>query len=187
MTRDALYWIGAAAALSALGLIAVLTSQRQPAPAPVPPEPPPPPETGDDRRQRLLALVRGELGKVGGDQYWKDVDPALVGSGQDWCGGFALAMLHRAGLALDREWVTGKGFILVGQHPLPTTTNPKPGDLIYIDQPFQHEGFVENIAGENVHTLDGNTQNHVAEHDRQRSAITAFYSIEPLLQQIGLA
>jgi hypothetical protein len=183
----AIYLVGAVTVLAAIGLVAVF-SRPPPAPEPEPePEPvPPAPDTRDARRQRVLAAARAELGHVGGDRYFAAVAPGLVGSKADWCGVFALAMLHEAGLALDREWVIEKGFILVGPHPLHTTTDPKPGDLIYIDQPFQHEGIVERVEGDTIHTLDGNTRNTVAAHERPRSSITAFYSIEPLLAEVGL-
>jgi hypothetical protein len=95
-------------------------------------------------------------------------------------------MLHRAGLALDEQWTIGKGFILVGPHKLSTTQTPKPGDLIYIDQPFQHQGIVRFVDGDRIHTIDGNTHNVVTEHDRPRSSITAFFSIDPLLKSAGL-
>lgn len=188
-----IYLLGAAAVLTSIGLVAVITSQRPPpspgdggdAPEPEP-SPTPAPDSADARRQAVIAAARAELGHVGGDKYFAEEHPDYVGTTKDWCGIFALRSLHQAGLALDRHWIDGKGFILTGVHPLPTTKDPQPGDLIYIDQPFQHQGIVESIDGDTVHTVDGNTRNAVAEHDRPRSTITAFYSIAPLLQEVGL-
>jgi hypothetical protein len=190
--------VGAAVVLSALGLVAVFSSRRPPAgddggdapepePEPTPAPLPVPPDTSDERRQRILDAASAELGHVGGDRYFATEHPAYIGTKTDWCGVFALWALHQAGLALDRQWIDGKGFILTGVHPLPATKNPQPGDLIYIDQPFQHQGIVERVDGDRVHTIDGNTRNTVAEHDRARSDITAFFSIEPLLAEAGIA
>lgn len=185
-----IYLLGAAAVLTSIGLVAVIRSQRPPSPgddgdAPGP-SPTPAPDTDDARRQAVIAAARAELGHVGGDKYFAEEHPDYLGKSKDWCGIFALRSLHQAGLALDRHWIDGKGFILTGVHPLPPTTNPKPGDLIYIDQPFQHEGIVESIDGDMVHTVDGNTRNTVATHARPRSTITLFYSIAPLLREVGL-
>jgi hypothetical protein len=184
--------VGAATVLAALGLVAVFSSRRPPpddgdnAPDPEP-TPSPVPDTPDERRQAILAAAKAELGHVGGDRYFATEHPAYLGTKTDWCGVFALWALHQAGLALDRQWIDGKGFILTGVHPLPATKNPQPGDLIYIDQPFQHQGLVQRVEGDRVFTIDGNTRNTVAEHDRPRSSITAFFSIAPLLADAGIA
>jgi hypothetical protein len=182
--------VGAATVLAALGLVAVFSSRRPPADEPEPdPDPTPVPrnDTPDERRQLVIDVARAELGHVGGDKYFAEEFPDYLGQKKDWCGVFALRSLHQAGLALDRHWIDGKGFILTGLHPLPTTKSPEPGDLIYIDKPFQHQGIVQRVNGDRIITIDGNTRNTVAEHDRARSDITAFFSIAPLLAEAGIA
>lgn len=136
-----------------------------------------------DVRARVLAIARGELGHVGGDKYWADANPAFVGSGADWCGGFMLWVYHQAGLLPGVHWKVqtrddmNAGFLF----RLPQTQNPEPGDAVYIDQPFQHQGFVERVEGSTVHTIDGNQGNRVGTRERPRSSITAFFSIAPAL------
>lgn len=166
----------------ASGLVAVagvFFFTRSPrAPLPVPPAPP-----AVDKRQEILAIARGELGHVGGDKYWADANPALVGTGADWCGGFMLWTYHQAGLLPGVDWkIQTKSDLRAGfLFRLPTTKNPEPGDAVYIDQPFQHQGFVERIEGDVVHTIDGNQRDKVGTRERPRSSITAFFSIAPLL------
>lgn len=180
------YLVGGATVLAALGLVAVVASRRPP-PDPEP-EPEPEPDSAAARRQRVVDAAMAELGHVGGDRYFAEEVPEYLGTDKDWCGVFALRSLHKAGLALDRKWIDGKGFILTGAHPLPTTKNPQPGDLIYIDKPFQHQAIVVRVEGDTVHTIDGNTRDTVAEHpSRPRSSITAFFSIAPLLAEAGIA
>ena len=60
-----------------------------------------------------------------------------------WCGGFALYALHAAGVALDVLWHLGSGFLLQPPHPLRVTHSPLPGDLGYVDKPFQHHLICE--------------------------------------------
>jgi hypothetical protein len=144
------------------------------------------PQEVTGKRRELLLTAISELGHVGGNKYWADAQPAFVGTSEDWCGGFVLWALHQVGLARDRGWIIGVGFILAPPFDLPTTNDPKPGDIIYIDQPNQHQGMVLRIEGNTIHTIDGNSGNIVTINDRQRSSITAFFSIEPLIQQ-GIA
>jgi CHAP domain-containing protein len=149
------------------------------------------PRAAVGKRQEVLAIARGELGHVGGDKYWSDANPAFVGSGADWCGGFMLWVYHQAGLLLGVSWKVqtasdrNAGFLF----RLPQTNSPEPGDAVYIDQPFQHQGFVESVSpdGLTIHTIDGNQANRVGERDRPRSSITAFFSIAPLLAGEGVA
>lgn len=142
-----------------------------------------PPDTQGVRRA-LLETALAEFGHVGGDKYWADVNPGLVGSKLDWCGGFALWALHQVGLATDRNWIPGKGFILAPPFPLATTATPKPGDIIYIDQPNQHQGLLLGFKGDLVLTVDGNTRNAVATHERPKRGIV-FFSIDSLINQAG--
>jgi hypothetical protein len=110
-----------------------------------------------DIRRDLLQVALREVGHIGGDKYWSDVNPSFVGAKQDWCGGFVLWCLHQVGLATDRHWIMGKGFILTPPFNLKPTHDPQPGDIVYIDQPFQHQALLLSINGPTIQTIDGNS------------------------------
>lgn len=138
-----------------------------------------------DIRRALLQVGLGEVGHEGGDKYWADVNPAFVKSKEDWCGGFVLWCLHQVGLARDRRWIMGKGFILTPPFNLQTTRDPQPGDIVYIDQPNQHQALLLSVNAQSIQTIDGNsTGGQVRVSARQRSSGIAFFSIEPLIQQV---
>jgi hypothetical protein len=144
-----------------------------------PSQPPPPP--GPSERQRVVFAALAEVGNGDPAKYWADVLPGVDPRGLDWCGAFALWALHQAGLALDRRWVLGRGFILVGPNPLPQTTNPKPGDIAYFTK-NQHEAIVEFVSPGAVQLINGNGQGgRVSVSTVPRSSVTAFFSIAPLL------
>jgi hypothetical protein len=137
----------------------------------------------DDYRRSLLEVALGEVGLSGGDKYWQEVNPTFVGSHQDWCGGFVLWCLHQVGLATDRRWIMSRGFILTPPFALQTTNDPQPGDIVYIDQPNQHQALLLSINGQSIQTIDGNsTGGRVAIGNRAKSS-AVYYSIEPLIQQ----
>jgi hypothetical protein len=142
-------------------------------------EPSLPPEL--DARARVLRAALNQIGTQNPDKYWADVAPTLVGSGLDWCGGFTLWALHQAGLGRHIQWIPGDGYM---SKYLPTTKSPKPGDMLYIHEPFQHQAIVTRIEGDRVFSLDGNQPGESVEpRDRALKDITVFYSIEPLIQQ----
>lgn len=152
-------------------------SPSQPPPAPVPPRGP------ESKRQAVVFAALGEVGNGDPTKYWADVLPGVDAKGLEWCGAFALWALHQAGLALDRRWVLGRGFILVGPHPLPQTTNPKPGDIAYFSK-NQHEAIVEFVSPGAVQLVNGNGQGgRVTVSTVPRASVTAFFSIEPLLAE----
>ena len=97
-----------------------------------------------------------------------------------WCGGFALYCLHTAGLGKDVLWRIGSGFLLQPPHPLPRVKTPEPGDIGYLDKPFQHHFVVESVDGVIVHSVDGN-QPDVRRKTRSIGPSLVFFSIEPLL------
>jgi Putative peptidoglycan binding domain/CHAP domain len=133
-------------------------------------------------RDKIVEIAKTQLGAQDPDKYWAVVQPALVNSDKAWCGGFALWALHKAGVAKDIIWQIGKGFTAI--NGLPTTKNPKPGDIAYLDQPFQHHAIVESFdpITKTVKTIDGNqTGNTVKTKTLTAKDWTAFYSIEPFL------
>lgn len=138
----------------------------------------------ENPRQKIIDAARSQLGPQNPDKYWGLVQPALMGQPHKiaWCGGFALWAIRQAGIANDVMWKIGKGFTEVNH--LPRTTEPKPGDIAYFDQPYQHHAIVVAVDSDKLHTIDGNqVGNTVAERTRPFDSATAFYSIEPLIQQ----
>lgn len=94
----------------------------------------------------------------------------------EWCGIFALFVLHTAKVALDVCWEVGKGFL----YHLPLTDNPQPGDIAYKDAPWQHHAIVESYdAATNTFVgIDGNGPGGLVTR-AERSAIGyVFYSIQ---------
>lgn len=141
-----------------------------------------------DRRRAVVSVAEAELGAGRAPEYWRDVlGPDYRGTfPQHWCGAFALWCLHQVRLALSVHWLVGKGFCEVQR--LPKTTTPLPGDVAYLDKPFQHHAVVKAIEGDVVVTVDGNQggPTPVQEKRRKRSAFTCFYSIAPFLSAAEL-
>lgn len=111
--------------------------------------------------QRELELVlAGYFTSTRVDEYWADVmhQSAKAPHPPQWCGALALCCLHGALLGTELTWrfatATDKrsGFLWA----LKRTEHPEPGDVGYIDQPFQHHFIVERVAGETVECIDGN-------------------------------
>lgn len=130
-------------------------------------------------RARVLEVARREIGNDDDQYFWDEV----LGGGPPypsaWCGAFALWVLQHAGIT-DRPWVIEKGFLLV-EPKFPTTKDPKPGDVAYIHEPYQHHAIVESIDGDDVHLIAGNTpSDDVARQVYKRNRVV-FYSIEPFL------
>lgn len=116
--------------------------------------------------------------------YWSDVlhQPAAAPHPKEWCGAFALWCLHQGGVGLALRWMFGPphfGFLW----NLRATKTPEPGDIAYLDKPYQHHAIVVTVEGDTVHTIDGNqgAAKPIATHEAPLSHWTAFYSIAPLL------
>ena len=136
------------------------------------------PSEGRARRAVVRAAVREPGDKPRVAEYWK---AALGHDGEhppDWCGALPLWALKRAGLARDLQWEVGKGFL----YHLPTTSVPKPGDIAYFNK-NQHHAIVQAVNSDGtVSLINGNgTQGHITQSRPNRSAVTAFYSIKPLI------
>jgi len=132
-------------------------------------------------RERVIEIARGQLGHVGSEKYWLGVNGHHPGSKFHWCGVFALWCLRQVRLT-DAEWITGRGF--VGPLGLPQTLSPQPGDIGYIHTPYQHHCVIEHADASTVRSIDGNSVgDSVLSRERPRSAFTAFYSIQPLLDR----
>lgn len=120
------------------------------------------------------------------ESFWRDVLPPPYAAGvsfpPQWCGAFALWCLHQAGIGLDLRWMFGPphyGFLW----SLTQTDTPEPGDIAYLDKPFQHHAIVVSVEGDTIHTIDGNQGPHapVMTHEAPRGHWSAFYSIASLL------
>ena len=103
----------------------------------------------------------------------------------DWCGAFALHCLHEAELAKSVKWTFGPphyGFL----YRLHTTTTPEPGDIAYLDKPWQHHAIVTDVEGDTVHTIDGNQgpKAPIKTHAAPLHHWTAFYSILPFITEV---
>lgn len=135
-------------------------------------------------RQRIVEIAEGELGPQDPQKYWQAVIPGAEGQAfsGDWCGGFSLWVLHQAGLGVDVPWVIGKGYLF----NLSTTSDPQPGDIAYMDQPYQHHAVVVDVSGGTATTVDGNQPgNTVKLKTRPVSAWTAFYSVQPWIDEVS--
>lgn len=140
-------------------------------------------------RQLILDIAIAEIGDQGKgspqvEAYWRSALPPEWSDAQvhqyadtrEWCGGFALWCLHRAGLALDVHWRDGHGFV----DTLPHTCDPQPGDIVVFPA-LWHHAIVEEYDGRWLTTIDGN-QPGVKRRSRDNPKCTC-YSIEPWLQE----
>lgn len=128
-------------------------------------------EIGKATPEKLLRYFREAIGR----------EPTEAELKKSWCGIFALCGLHEVGLAKDVLWQFGRGFLLQPPHPLPFVKIPEPGDIGYLDKPFQHHFVVEAVDGALVHSIDGN-QPDVRRKTRSLSPSLAFFSIQPFLE-----
>lgn len=98
-----------------------------------------------------------------------------------WCGAFALSCLRAAGLADSVWWVPGVGFL---ERCCTHTSAPKPGDVAYFAQPFQHHALVTAVDAERgtFDSIDGN-QPGIMQHLARPLHVAAFYSIAPMIER----
>jgi len=134
----------------------------------------------EGKRALVVQSALGEVGSNNTSKYWNMVAPgAIINKGTAWCGAFALWSLKEVGLAKNWFWQFGKGFL----YQLPITHNPQPGDIAYVDKPYQHHAVVHTVNSDGtVNLINGNgTDGKVSLSTQPTSHITAFYSIEPLV------
>jgi hypothetical protein len=139
-----------------------------------------------DLRELVARTTANEVDSQDSARYWREVlEPSWKGPyPKHWCGAFALWALHKV---LGCTWLwcmnpRAPGFL--GR--LPMTRDPKVGDLCYRAEPYQHHGVIVGGAGDVMQTAEGNTGNPpgvVAVKSGPLSSWTAFYSIEPLIQE----
>lgn len=174
-----------------LGVLAIMICDSSPPPsAPPPPSSPLPPQPATGRAG-VVAAALSQVGASDPAKYWASAAPGVaVQRGIDWCGGFVLWALHQAGLALDRQWKFGLGFILVGPKPLAFTKDPKLGDVAYFDK-NQHHAVISAVNGDAVELVNGNgTAGKVSTSVISKAAHlsnqkNAFFSIQRLLNEVA--
>jgi surface antigen len=142
-----------------------------------------PSEDDVSTRDKIVAWAESQEGSSDSSVYWDD---ALGGASgpypKDWCGAFVLNALHSAGVAEGSTWAIGRG--LEATLPkLTKTKDPKPGDIAYFNAK-QHVAIVSKIKSDEVELVNGNsTGNKVVINTKPKTAVTAFYSIEPYLSE----
>ena len=138
----------------------------------------------DSFRARVISAASSQVGSGNEPRYAADAlglteaQAVAQGTGKlSWCGLFATWAYRQAGATL--RWVIGPPYGIAWA--MTRTSDPQPGDLAYIDQPYQHHAIVESIDGDTINTIDGNsTGGLVARNSRPRNAFTAFYSVQGL-------
>jgi hypothetical protein len=151
----------------------------------------------DQVRLEVVSIANSEIGpQVKGSPqvvgYWRDVLPPswsdaqvrLYAKTKEWCGGFALWCLRRAGLAPSTHWIDGLGFVGPAKlRKLGLNETPQPGDVAITPVPFWHHAIVVSCDAATLVTVDGN-QPDVRLKTRSRPPVTkiAYYSIESLIR-----
>ncbi len=153
---------------------------------------------GNGSRESIVAAARSMIGKIEakrtdgggrvGAKYLLDIfhlaapgvwDDAIIQTAgaklPSWCGIFSVWAHKRAGKDIG-TWQIGKGVSAFGT--IRQTTSPQPGDIGYIDQPFQHHCIIVKVDGNSVHSIDGNSGlfSEVKENIRPLSAYTGFFT-----------
>lgn len=134
-------------------------------------------------RKKVVKAAESQVGRTDPTPYWLDVSGSAQSASLSWCGAFALWSLHQAGLALQKSWTFGKGFLLTQPTPLYATQNPKPGDVAYF-QNLQHQAVVAAVYSDGTMRLvNGNGTNRtVTISTRPIREATAIYSIQPYIE-----
>ncbi|MGB3799157.1 MAG: DUF4157 domain-containing protein, partial [Lewinella sp.] len=148
-------------------------------------------------RKRIIAIAEGEKGlaaanktesdgrRVGADrlldyfhlaapEQWPDEVVEYNRSGfPSWCAIFAVFSIKKAGIDVG-NWKMGKG--VSEYNSLDATDNPQPGDIGYIDQPWQHHSIIKEVRGDTIISIDGNSGPHseVLEKELPRDVYTGF-------------
>lgn len=130
------------------------------------------------KRAAVVDRVTAEIGKSDATKYWREALQSGPPFPPHWCGAFALWALRTEGLC-DWYWQIGKGFLW----RLPRTRDPKPGDMGYQDQPFQHHFVVAEVGRQTFTSVDGNQGNPGVQERNRKLDLSkyAFYSIASLL------
>ena len=180
-------------ALASVGLLVLLATTGKTPNMPGIPNPPIPTSEEHAMRNRIVAQAVSQIGVTDPSPYWLDAFGSVPSSKLAWCGVFALWVLRMVGLT-SRMWVTGKGFLYVddaghstAKPYLPIVKTPAMGDIAYFDKPFQHYAIVEEVDGDTVHLVAGNTPNVGRQKTTLSSGKAVFFSVAPLLPSTSRA
>ena len=150
-------------------------------------------------RARIVEIAQGELGGVeakktdstgrrigyrrlldyfhlAAPNVWPDSVIEFKREGfPSWCGIFSVFVIKTAGIDVG-NWQMGKG--VSAFNSLKVTSNPQPGDIGYIDQPYQHHCIITEVNGDTIKSIDGNSGWHseVIEKTRSRSKYSGFFT-----------
>jgi hypothetical protein len=156
-------------------------------------------QSGTGTPEAIVEAAKGELGKVqarnddgsgkrvGSDRLleyfhtaapdvWPDSIIETAGAEMpSWCGIFSVWAHKKAGKDVG-NWQMGKG--VSANNSLTVTDSPQPGDIGYIDQPYQHHCIIERVEGDTIHSIDGNSGlfSEVIRNIRPRSIYTGFFT-----------
>ena len=132
-------------------------------------------------RQAVVDAALGEKASPNPTKYWNDVLVNPASKPSEWCGALALWAIHQAGLGQNIHFVPNLGFL---SGVLPTTTNPKPGDIAYFTK-NQHQALVKSVnLNGTITVINGNdVGGSITVKDTPRSNVAAFYSIQSLIQK----
>jgi hypothetical protein len=143
-------------------------------------------ETAISKRNRVIAYALTQLHETDPSMYWQDVLGYVPSKKIYWCGAFVLWVL-RSVLAVPWKWVVGKGFLWVDDDGrplsvprLPIVSRPAIGDIAFFEEPYGHYALVEEVDGNDVKLIAGNTPD-VDRSTVKLSSATSYYSIAPLL------
>ncbi len=154
---------------------------------------------GDGSRESIIAAAKSMLGKieakhddgsgkrVGAEHLleifhlaapgvWDDSTIQTAGAQMpSWCGIFSVWAHKKAGKDIG-NWQMGKGVSAFGT--LQQTMDPFPGDIGYIDKPYQHHCIVVKVEGDSIYSIDGNSGlfSEVKENTRPRSKFSGFFT-----------
>jgi hypothetical protein len=130
-------------------------------------------------RAAIVAAAKSQLGLSDPDVYWREVLPVTWKGPypRHWCGAFALWCLRQAGVGLGIRWEVGKGFL----YRLKRTTTPEPGDIGYVDQPFQHHFVVTEADRHTIGSVDGNQGTPGVQARSRAVGKHLYYSVASLL------
>ncbi len=125
-----------------------------------------------DHRALFVKSCAGHVGQDVPTLYWREVLHAGWRGPypKHWCGAFALAHLRWVGLTswlweipditpggrVDGQPVSGFISRLAPKFMQVSRAEIEPGDVCYLDAPYQHHAVVERVENGIVYTIDGN-------------------------------
>jgi hypothetical protein len=130
----------------------------------------------DGAGKRVGANYLLEIFHLAAPGVWDDSIIETAGTAMpSWCGIFSVWAHKKAGKDIG-SWQMGRG--VSAFRTLTQTTNPQPGDIGYIDQPYQHHCIIVKVEGDTVFSIDGNSGNYseVIENRRPVTAYSGFFT-----------